>query len=334
MPELRKDPIIGRWVIVATERARRPGNIVESLDQGIRGKKEDCAYCQEQKTILFSKKIPSRGKTPSSEIRVISYAKSFFKTDVNVQRHFHGLYEIVKGFGMDELVIETPEHMTYTPDFSVDHLTALLNVYAARIKTIVKNPDIQHVLVYKNYGALAGSQMTGHSCSRVVGMPVIPFHVKEKLSGAQDYFKKQRRCVYCDMIKQEIAAKTRVILENKNFVALTPFAARFLFEVWILPKKHSCDFTDSSQSVQKDLAAILKSLLQKVREGLGDPAYNFVIQTAPIGMREENNIKNYYHWHIEILPRLTRVAGFEKGTGFYINSIPPEATAEFLRGVP
>ena len=331
MPELRKDPVIGRWVIVATERARRPGNIVESIDHGISGKKEECPYCQLKELILFSKKLKKSKR--DWDVCVLSYPKSFFKREARPDQHVHGLYEIVNGFGLHELVIETPEHIANIADLSAEHLQCFLETSATRMKALSENSDIQHVLAYKNYGAVAGSEMMGHSRTHLIAMPIIPFHAKEKLSGAQAYFKKQRRCVYCDLIGQEIKAKTRIILENKHFVALTPFAARFLFEVWILPKKHSCDFMEGSQNVQKDLAMILKQLLEKIRDGLEDPAYNFVIQTAPIGMSAEKNVKDCYHWHIEILPRLTRVAGFEKGTGFYINSIPPEATAEFLRGV-
>ena len=323
MPELRKDPIVGRWVIVATERARRPGNIVESAAKSLWGKKENCPYCPAQKNVLFSKE----------DVQVIPYVKSFFKNDIDVHRHFHGIYEIVKGFGIHELVIETRDHVANTTQLSLKQIQTVLEIYALRMKAASQDNDVRHVLAYKNFGAVAGSEMTGHSCSHVIGMPVIPFHVKEKIDGACEYFTEHHRCTYCDLIGQELSAQTRIVLESKHFVVLTPFAARFLFEVWILPKKHSADFTENSQSLFQDLARILKQLLLKLEQGLDNPAYNFVIQTAPVRGFENGSLKDYYHWHIEVLPRLTRAAGFEKGTDFYINSIPPEVTAEYLKGI-
>jgi len=162
--------------------------------------------------------------------------------------------------------------------------------------------------------------------------------IREKLSGARQYFEEHNSCVYCDLIEQEREVGTRIILETDHFIAMTPFAARFLFEVQILPKVHNCDFVQGVKAVEQDLAFVLKSLLKKFQLGLDDPAYNYVIHTAPLRhnptvTKKWQTIEEDYHWHIELIPRLTRIAGFEKGTEFFINSIPPENTAEYLRGV-
>jgi UDPglucose--hexose-1-phosphate uridylyltransferase len=190
--------------------------------------------------------------------------------------------------------------------------------------------------VFKNYGWAAGAGRLKHARSQLIATPVNPKRVKEELAGSRNYYDYHERCIFCDMLKQELATKSRVILDIDGFVAVAPFASRFPFETWILPKKHSSDFTSMDQNSRQMLAKVLKMTLSKLKKGLNDPPYNYVIHTAPF-KREKlgywKSIDSDYHWHIEIMPRLTRVAGFEWGTGFYICPLPPENAAEFLRGV-
>jgi len=201
-----------------------------------------------------------------------------------------------------------------------------------------RDPRFKFVMAFKNYGWSAGGGKIRHSRSQLIATPVNPIRVKEELVGAKHYFDLHERCVYCDMVRQECESTERVVIENDHFVAIAPFAARFPFEIWILPKKHSCDFAKGAKGLVHDLSKILKETLLRLKIGLNDPAYNYVIHTAPF--RRPNpkgpqwkTIEEDYHWHIEVMPRLTHVAGFEKGTGFYICAIPPENTAEFLREV-
>lgn len=331
MPELRKDPVIGRWVIIASERARRPGNFVDTSDNELEDEDQECSFCNNQREVITT-------GTSSGDICVVVSKANVSGSAIEFHRIKHGLYDVVDGVGAHEIVIETPEHIANMADLDVSRISKVFETYAARMHDLEKEEKYQYVLAYKNYGPTAGSRGMGHTRSHIVATPVRPLRVKEKLIGAKEYFDANQSCVYCDLIRQELESRERIVYETEHFVAVIPFAARFLFETWILPKGHHCDFDKGIKGNEKDLAVMMKSLLQKLQKGLDDPAYNFVIQTAPF-RRETSNpnkwetIEQDYHWHIELMPRLTRVAGFEKGTGFYICAIPPEDMAEYLRGV-
>ena len=339
MPELRKDPIVGRWVIIATERQRRPGNFVDADDNTFQGG-EDCPFCRDEDPAVIAigeKGTECSGRDPW-KVKVVSSGSPIVRQDVKWERKGQGLYDVMNGYGVHEVVIETPEHIANMADLDAQQIKLVFHAYAARMKALEEDPRLQYVLAYKNYGWVAGSRRIGHSRSQIVGTPVNPLRVKEKLNGAKKYFDYHDRCIYCDLIHQEQEQKKRVVLESEAFIAVTPFAARFLFELLVIPKKHDCDFAQGILGREDDLAGFLKELLLRIKTGLNDPAYNFVIQTSPFRREKDKKtkwktIEDDYHWHIEIMPRLTRIAGFEKGTGFYICSIPPEDTAEYLRGV-
>jgi UDPglucose--hexose-1-phosphate uridylyltransferase len=336
MPELRKDPIVGRWVIIATERARRPGNFVDPSVHTTPA--EDCPFCHDKGTEeeVYSLKDP---QDPSkSKIRVLKSGTPLFSENGTLHRRGQGLYDVCDSVGTHEVVIETPEHIANMADLSVEQIKSVFETYALRINHHKDNPTFQYALAYKNYGRAAGSRHIGHARSQIMGTPVNPIRVKDKISGAKKYFEYHDRCLFCDMIAQEKRSSERVILETAEFLAVTPFASRFPFEVWILPKRHSCDFADGIAGHEADLAKMMKELLLRIKVGLDDPAYNYVIQTAPFRLENSGGLKyrtieQDYHWHIEVMPRLTQVAGFEKGTGFYICPIPPETTAKFLREI-
>ncbi|MCC6759200.1 MAG: DUF4931 domain-containing protein [Candidatus Omnitrophica bacterium] len=336
MPELRKDPVIGRWVIIATERARRPGVFLDSqkniFDDG------PCSFCDNQDKEVFSVR-PYSGA--SWRVRVVESGTSLLSGKDKFLHKAHGLYDVVNDYGTHEVVIETPEHIANMADLSQEQIRMVFETYAVRYNELEKNNIFQYVIAYKNYGYAAGSRRIGHSRSQIIATPVIPFSAKEKLAGAKKYFVYHERCLYCDMIQQEMQAKIRIVAESEHFLAITPFAPRFVFETWVLPKKHNCDFSKGVVGYENDLAGLMKVVLGKIKVGLDDPAYNYVIHSAPFrrsrGEKDPGTkwktLTEDYHWHIEVLPRLTRVAGFEKGSGFYISSIPPENAAEFLREV-
>src|SRR3989338_7476775 len=221
MPELRKDPIDGRWVIIATERARRPGNIVDSTQYPIDTNKEHCPYCKGDEKPIYT----------HGNIKVIPYRA--VQTDLNIHRVEYGLYEILHGTGVYEIVVETDQHIANMADFDEAQIREVLKTYAARMHEFSKNSDLKYILAYKNHGISAGSRNVGHARSHVIATPVNPLRVKEKLIGAKEYFEAQGRCIYCDLIKQEVEAKVRIVYETEHFLAIVPFAARFLFELKI-----------------------------------------------------------------------------------------------------
>lgn len=326
MSEFRKDPIVERWVIIATERARRPGNFVDRGGNWRENEPQRCPFCRSEETPLYT----------NGDVRVIS--SSWFSASEGTPAVSDGLYAVTKDFGTHEIVIETHQHVANTADLDVEQIHRVVKAYAARFTELEKDPRWEYLLAYKNYGLTAGSRNINHARSHIMATIIKPLRVKEKLAGARQYFEANKRCIYCDLIRQEIQERKRLVWETDHFIAVTPFAARFLFEVWILPKTHSCDFARGVLGCEEDLAAMLKTLLQKIKIGLDDAHYNFAVQTAPLRREDPSGEKwrtlaQDYHWHMELTPRLTRVAGFEKGTGFHICSIPPEATADYLREV-
>jgi UDPglucose--hexose-1-phosphate uridylyltransferase len=341
MPELRKDPIIGRWVIIATERARRPDQFSGQQPQEAPVEKP-CHFCEghESETppeIYAIRPKQSRPNSPGWELRVVPSIAPFLGIEGDLDRRGKGLYDLMNGIGAHEIIVETNKHIYNMADLSDEQILKVITCYIDRIKDLEKDERFKYVLVFKNHGWIAGGGTTRHSRSQLIATPVNPKRVKEELAGARFYYEYHERCVFCDLIKQELQSKDRVILDIDGFIAITPFAARFPFEIWILPKKHSCDFTSLDAQARLSLASIMKKVLSKLKKGLNDPPYNYILHTAPFRRKLKvgywKSIDNDYHWHIEIMPRLTRVAGFEWGTGFYICPLPPEDAAKFLREV-
>ncbi|MBI5415935.1 MAG: hypothetical protein HZA29_03885 [Candidatus Omnitrophica bacterium] len=325
MPELRQDPVIGRWVIIAVERARRPGNFIDPVHRRHQDNPEDCFLCATAYEPVYT----------CGDVRVIRPQPLSDAAGQEFPVTRDGLYEVIKNTGVHETVIETPVHVANTADLEISQIRDLIRIYAARFDALACDTHLVHVLAYKNYGL---SRFMHHACSHIMAMPVPSLEIMEKLSGARKYFEAHGHCVYCDLIRQELEAKKRVILETEHFLAVIPFAARFLFETWVLPKRHHCDFARGVEGREEDLAGMIKMVLRKFKQGFDDIAYNMVIQTAPFRRPQTDagrwqTIEGDYHWHIEFIPRLTRMAGFEKGSGFYICAIPPEDMAEYLREV-
>jgi UDPglucose--hexose-1-phosphate uridylyltransferase len=224
------------------------------------------------------------------------------------------------------VLIETPEHNLTLATMPTRAIEDLLWAYRDRIVDLKKDQRFKYILIFKNHGEAAGASVE-HTHSQLIALPVVPKRVREEVDGAREHYAFKERCVFCDIIRQEIESDVRLIAENENFITMAPFAPRFPFEMWMFPRIHRCAFEESQKHEFEQLAHMLKDLLSRLDRVLDSPAYNFIIHTSPI----EEATQDYYHWHLEIMPRLTRVAGFEWGTGFYINPTPPEESAKFLR---
>ncbi len=339
MAELRKDPIIGRWVIIATERAKRPDQFGSNSDSAVPEK--PCPFCEGRESqtppeIDAIRLKPSPANQPGWDVRVVPSVTPFLKIEGDLERRGKGLYDITNGIGAHEIVVETNQHIANIADLGEEHIVNVITAYINRIVDLEKDVRFKYVLIFKNYGWSAGGGRVRHARSQLIATPVNPKRVKEELVGARQYYEYHERCIFCDLIKQEIEQKDRLILDVDGFIVIAPFASRFPFEMWVLPKKHSCDFVKLDMQQRAGLARVLKKCLLKLKKGLNDPPYNFILHTAPFRREKTGYWKSIdfdYHWHIEITPRLTRVAGFEWGTGFYICPVPPENAAKFLREV-
>ena len=340
MPELRKDPIIGRWVIIAVERARRPKGFKSAVSMPEEG---DCPFCEGKESntpreIFAIRKEGTKPNQPGWDVRVVPSKTPFLRVEGEINRHGRGLYDVMSGVGAHEVIIETPRHIANIADLDEAQIAKVVTCCIDRFVDLSRDERFKYVLVFKNYGWASGGGRVRHSRTQLIATPVTPKRVKEELVGAKKYFEYHERCIFCDLIRQEMHSKERVVLELDGFVAITAFASRFPFEIWILPKQHSCDFSNMSVEKRLHLGKVLKKVLTKLKIGLDDPPYNFVLHTSPFRRKKAKEgywktIEDDYHWHLEIIPRLTSPAGFEWGTGFYICPISPEETAEYLREV-
>jgi UDPglucose--hexose-1-phosphate uridylyltransferase len=335
MPELRKDPVLGRWVIIATERAKRPSDfeVVREESDSV-----SCAFCEghESETppeVYAVRGTGSRANEPGWEVRVVPNKYPALDVEGHLDREGVGLCDMANGIGVHEVIVETPSHDQDTADLSAEHIGKVMKTYRQRIIDLREDERLKYVLIFKNQGRSAGASLE-HAHSQLIATPITPKRVKEKLDGAKGYFDYKHRCVFCDYIKQETELfGERLVEETADFVALSPFAARFPFETWILPKRHMLDFAMVEDEEAADLGRMMKLILSKLRKALNNPPFNYVLHMAPYRRPRGGywtTIEDDYHWHVELIPRLTRVAGFEWGSGFYINPTPPEVAARTL----
>jgi UDPglucose--hexose-1-phosphate uridylyltransferase len=264
--------------------------------------------------------------SPGWTLRVVPNKFPALRIEGELDREGEGIYDKMNGIGAHEVVIETPRHEEILATLPLKDVNNVLYAYRERIIDLRRDQRLRYVLVFKNHGVAAGASLE-HSHSQIIALPIVPRRVSEEIEGAKTYFNFKDRCVFCDIIRQELQQKRRIIAENKSFLSIAPFASRFPFETWILPKTHRCSFEHMDLSLYEQAAQILSDTLQRIYRVLNDPPYNYVIHTSSFPEVDAE----HYHWHFEIMPKLTKVAGFEWGTGFYINPTPPEEAAEYMR---
>jgi UDPglucose--hexose-1-phosphate uridylyltransferase len=253
--------------------------------------------------------------------------------DKELLRKRFGVFEVLSGFGVHEVIVETPDHNRYLKDQSLEELNQVLGTFCSRIAALAKDRRLRYITIFRNEGPSAGASLE-HPHSQLIATPVIPRKIREELDGVKAYFNKKGKCVYCDILRQELKSSERIVYENEAYVSFCPFASRFPFEIWLLPKKHNAHF--ASPTTKKSISLLsdaLKSTIKRLSVTLRNPAYNYCIHTAPLRSSGANSRRRSgsFHWHIEIIPRLIQPAGFELGTDFFINPTLPEEAARSLR---
>ncbi len=330
MPQLRKDPIIGRWVIISTERAKRP----EAFRKHQNAKKGGfCPFCEGNESytppeILAYRPNGGPKDSPGWTLRVVPNKYPALMIEGDLGRSGLGIYDHMNGVGAHEVIIESPNHYDTLASMSPKQVEDVFWAFRDRIVDLQRDKRFRFILIFKNEGEAAGASLE-HTHSQLIALPIAPKRMVEELEGSQNYYNYKERCIYCDIIKQDVAENDRIIDSNEEFIALSPFAPRFPFETWILPKRHNSRFENSQKNDLQALSKILKRTLMRIDKVLENPPYNMIIHSSPFYIPSDE----YYHWHIELMPILTRVAGFEWGTGFYINPTPPEEATEYLRSV-
>ncbi len=331
MPELRKDPVTGRWVIISTDRQKRPNDF--RIERATIVGRERCPFCPGHESftppeVLSYRQNGGAPNTPGWDVRVVPNKFPALQVEGTLDRAGEGMFDRMNGIGAHEVIIETPDHDRSLAAMSEPEIERVLWAYRERILDLRQDHRLRYVLVFKNHGAAAGATLE-HTHSQLIALPIVPDFVREETEGARRHFAIKERCVFCDIVQQDLTDSRRVILENADAVALAPYAPRFPFETWLLPRRHGARFEEAPRHEYESLARLLKSVLQRMDRALESPAYNLIVHTAPFA----DDVTELFHWHVEIMPKLTRVAGFEWGTGFYINPTSPEEAAQVLRAV-
>ena len=330
MPELRKDPITGRWVIISTERGKRPTSFAPVPR---RTQAKMCPFCpgHEENTppeILAYRPSDTEPNKPGWTLRVMANKYPALMVEGTLDRQPVGIYDKMNGIGAHEVIIETSDHARDLVDLSDEEVRDVFWAYRERMTDLERDRRFQYILVFKNHGEAAGASLE-HAHSQLIATPIIPRRVAEEIDGARRYYEFKERCIFCDVVRQELTDRVRVVRDYDAFLAIQPFAPRFPFETWLIPKTHQSSYLELSNSEVMVLAQAVKDCLLRLKIALNDPPFNYMLHTRPVSTEHHE----YYHWHIEIIPKLTRVAGFEWGSGFYINPTPPEESAAFLRQI-
>ncbi len=327
MSELRQDPTTYDWIIIAKERAKRPCEFKRNNSNKAAplSRSDGCPFCP-----------GNEGRTPRAEavygspdnwrIRVVPNKFAALTPVGDIKREEWKLFRKTHGYGRHEVLIETPAHNELIPFMHDKRVEELIKAYRDRYHALKRDPDIKIIIIFKNHGEGAGTSLE-HPHTQVVASPIVPPFIRRRYEIATQHFDNTGRCLYCDIMSNEVEASERIVRETDCFVALHPFASHYPFETWIMPKAHKSSFGDISGDEIKDLSRLLKEILLKLYLGLENPDYNLVIHTAPV----DDEHKTYYLWHIQIIPRLTLAAGFELGSGIYVNVALPEDTAAFMR---
>jgi len=335
MPELRQDPVTKQWVIMATERAKRPHDFMKPHPPApAPDYQAGCPFCPGNENMTPPETMAYRGGGPANGpgwwVRVVPNKFSALVPEGSLARkEEEGFFRKMDGVGHHEVIIESPQHNLCLALMEEKQVEEVVLAYRERYLALREDPRFKVIIIFKNHGRAAGTSLE-HPHSQLVAAPIVPLTIRYRFEKAAGHFDDEGTCVYCDTLKQGLRIRTRLVLETDRFATFHPFASRAPFETWILPKKHHASFGSLSTDEAKEFAWVLKKTLWQLYKGLNNPDFNYIIHTAPIKDEQEE----YFHWHLQILPRLVTPAGFELGTGMFINIALPEETAAFLRNLP
>jgi UDPglucose--hexose-1-phosphate uridylyltransferase len=330
MPELRQNYLTKEWVIIATERAKRPEDLKSTrTPKEVPSRVAACPFCPGNESQTPPEVLRVGGSGAAGwQVRVVPNKFAALARDQQPTRKIERSRRSIQGFGVHDVIIDTPDHSQYMALMTDAQVANVLRLYKARYDELSLDPRIAQVTIFKNHGMDAGTSLE-HPHSQLIATPVISHQVRQRFAEALRHYDDYGECMFCQMIEEELQEKSRVVMLTEHFVAFELFASPTPFCTHIYPRRHMASFGDVSGTEITDLARLLRTVLAKLDWGLGNPDFNYTIRTAPaecVGVK-------YFHWYVSIIPRLTRVAGFELGSGMFINTVLPEAAAEFLRNV-
>jgi len=325
-PQLRKDPILDRWVLIAPERAARPTELdvpAHLTHHAV------CPFCEGQEhdtphESLALRAPDSRPDGPGWRVRVVPNRFPAVRRMAG-EPTADPLFKLEPGYGVHEVVIECPQHESSLAALPEEHVRDVFAVYRDRLAALRSDPRIAYAQLFKNHGAGSGASLE-HAHTQILGLPRVPRTVQDELDATAAYHQAHARCIFCDLLERELAVGERVVLEGKHCAAVAAFAGRFPYETWVLPRRHAADFDRLTAAELADITRVVRTVLRRLAAAVADVTYNLVLHTAPF--REP---APHYHWHWELLPRLTGIAGFELAGGYFLNPLPPEDAAARLR---
>jgi UDPglucose--hexose-1-phosphate uridylyltransferase len=333
---LRKDPVSSGWVIISEERAERPQEYKVCEEK--HKTDEACPLCGGHEAMTPPEIVAYRApgtapNTPGWRVRTISNKYAALRIEGELSRRGEGIYDTMNGVGAHEVVVESPRHEDDMAHYGLEKMSEVIRMYRERATDLLRDTRFKYIQIFRNYGSAAGASLS-HPHSQIIALPITPRWVKEELGCAWEHYELKERCLFCDIVNQELDTKSRLVHADEAFVSFEPFASKFPFETWIIPRRHYAEFTQIRDDEIERLAVALPRTLLALKQALSDPPYNFIVHSAPRLEEDRPGVESLaedYHWHIEIYPRISRIAGFEWGTGFYINTVMPEKAAEFLR---
>jgi UDPglucose--hexose-1-phosphate uridylyltransferase len=329
MSEIRHNRLTNEWVIIAPERAKRGTNLNPAAKQPDPPPfVATCPFCPGNEALSSDEQYRCNKDDGHWAVRSVINKFSVLspRGEVALTDPFENLGETVNGVGLHEVIVESPEHHLPTALLPVEQVRRILETYHHRFREFYDDPRIHHVIIFKNHGADAGASQQ-HPHSQIVGLPIVPGQIVDRLEHAQRYLEEHRQCLACAQIEQEQAHAARIVAENAHFVAFIPYAALSPYHLWILPKTHRACFSEQPSDTLQVLAEILREVLAKVHGRLANPPYNLVVRS--LGPSEKD--APHFHWYISIVPRVNRAAGLELGTGMYVNPSLPDICAGHLR---
>ncbi len=336
--EVRKDYLLDRWVVIATARSRRPTDFVRKRRE--KAKADVCPLCpgNERMTppavLVYLKSGEGVRKDKDTDgfrhknwlVRCVPNLYPAFVPPQGEVAHTRVMEgdDLAVAIGHHEVLVESPVHDEHPANAKISQLTHVINAYVDRLRTLSSKPYVKYVSIFRNHGLEAGASLS-HAHSQIIATPFVPKIAEEELKASRKFYKKNEKCIFCDILEKELA-ETRLILENRDYVVFAPWASVNPLEFWIVPKEHKTTLLEMSHTEVKKFAKTLKRCMSGIDTLLGDPPYNYGFHLA---MDKES--RKYYHWHLEVYPKLAIWGGFEKSTGIYINTVSPEAAAESLR---
>jgi UDPglucose--hexose-1-phosphate uridylyltransferase len=320
--ELRRDPILRRWVIVAPDRTgdlvRRRAGSVDEVPAA------ECPFCPGAEA-ANPVEIARSADGPRWAIRVTPDRHPLLRIEGGLDQRAAGMFDQMNAVGAHELVVDTPDHASTWADFTPAHMRRLLGIYRERVRDLGGDRRFRFALVLMNRGA-AWSRYS-HAHSHVVATPFVPKRIEEELAGAEAYHRRKERCAFCDQLSEELHLRTRLVGERPGVVAFAPYASQHPYETWIMPSQHGADFGAAADDVLDGLAALLVEHVGRLRRLLDDPPYSVALHTGPLdGSRQAE-----YHWHLEVVPLVGQELGMEWATGIVANPVPPERAADAIR---